>query len=112
LGIRVHELAKELKKSNREVSDRLRKLEIVAKSNLASISPEDANRVRVSFGKDPLPLPKPKKAKKPAAKHVEKKPAAKKAAAKKAEKPAAKKPAGKKLEKPSEIRAARKAARR
>jgi len=112
LGIRVHELAKELKKSNREVSDRLRKLEIVAKSNLASISPEDANRVRVSFGKDPLPLPKPKKAKKPAAKHVEKKPAAKKAAAKKAEKPAAKKPAGKKLEKPSEIRAARKAAAR
>ena len=110
MGIRVHELAKELKKSNREVSDRLRKLEIVAKSNLASISPEDSNKVRVSFGKEPLPLPKPKKAKKPAAKPAAKKPA-KKAAAKKAEKPAEKKPAGKKLIKPSEHKlAAKKAA--
>ncbi len=109
-NIRVHELATELRKSNREVSDRLRKLGIPARTNLSSIKPEDANRVRVSFGRDPLPIEKPKKkpAKKPAAKKAEKKPAAKKPAAKKAvkaekkpaaKKPAAKKPAAKKAEK-------------
>ncbi len=111
-NIRVHELATELRKSNREVSDRLRKLGIPARTNLSSIKPEDANKVRVSFGREPVPVPKPKKkpaakkpaakkpAKKAAAKKAEKKPAAKKpakkAAAKKAEKPAAKKPAAKK----------------
>lgn len=119
-NIRVHELAKELKKSNREVSDRLRKLQIPAKSNLASISPQDANKVRVSFGKEPLPLPKPKKAKKPAASPAEKKavkPAAKKAekkavkpAAKKAEKPA--RPAEKKAAKPAEKKPAAKKAKK
>jgi translation initiation factor IF-2 len=110
-NIRVHELATELRKSNREVSDRLRKLGIPARTNLSSIKPEDANKVRVSFGRDPLPIKKPKKkaaAKKPVAKKpAAKKPAAKKAAAKKpaakkpkkkagAKKPAAKKPAAKK----------------
>lgn len=105
-SIRVHELAKELKKSNREVSDRLRKLEIPAPTNLSSVSPEDANRVRVSFGLAPLKIEKPKKkaAKKPAAKKAEK-PAKKAArpAVKKAEKPAKKaaKPAAKKAEKPA-----------
>ena len=89
--IRVHELATELRKSNREVSDRIRKLEIPAKTNLSSISQEDANRVRVSFGRDPVKIEKPKK--KPAKKPAAKKPAAKKASAKK---PAAKKPAAKK----------------
>lgn len=101
--IRVHELATELRKSNRQVSDRLRKLEIPAKTNLSSVTQEDANRVRESFGVPPVKIEKPKKkatAKKPAAKKAEKKPAAKKAAAKKAEKkPAAKKAAAKKAEK-------------
>ena len=109
-NIRVHELATELRKSNREVSDRLRKLGIPARTNLSSIRVEDANRVRVSFGREPVPVPKKKKAaKKPAAKKAEKKPAARKAAAKKADKkpaarkaekkPAARKPAAKKAEK-------------
>lgn len=112
--IRVHELATELRKSNREVSDRIRKLEIPAKTNLSSISQEDANRVRVSFGRETVKIEKPKKkaaAKKPAAK----KPAAKKAAAKKttakkpaAKKAAAKKPAAKKAEKPAAKKAAAK----
>jgi len=99
-NIRVHQLATELRKSNREVSDRLRKLGIEAKTNLSSVTPEDSNRVRVSFGMEPLKIvkPKPKKKlakKKPAAKK-EKKPAGKKPAAKKEKKPARKKPAGKK----------------
>ena len=111
--IRVHELATELRKSNREVSDRLRKLEIPAPTNLSSVSQEDANKVRGSFGRELVKIEKPKKkkaakkpaakkpvAKKPAAKKpVAKKAAAKKPAAKKAEKPAARKPAAKKAEK-------------
>jgi len=124
-SIRVHELATELRKSNREVSDRLRKLQIPAKTNLSSISQEDANKVRSSFGREIVKIVKPKKKpakkpaakkaeKKPAAKKAEKKPAAKKAAAKKAEKPAgkkaaAKKPAAKKAEKPAAKPAAKKA---
>ncbi len=115
--IRVHELATELRKSNREVSDRIRKLEIPAKTNLSSISQEDANRVRVSFGRDPVKIEKPKKkpAKKPAAKKTAaKKPAAKKPAAKKAaaKKPAAKKTAAKKpaAKKPAAKKSASKAA--
>ena len=90
--IRVHELAKELRKSNREVTDRLRKLEIPWKTNLSSITQEDANRVRVSFGRDPVKLEKPKK---PARKPAAKKPARKPASGKAEKKPAAKKPAGK-----------------
>ena len=106
--IRVHELATELRKSNREVSDRLRKLQIPAKTNLSSVTQEDANKVRASFGRELVKIVKPKKkaAKKPAAKKPAKKPAAKKAT-QKAEKPAAKKaaaakkPAAKKAEKPA-----------
>ncbi|HEY5502565.1 MAG TPA: translation initiation factor IF-2 [Candidatus Anoxymicrobiaceae bacterium] len=118
--IRVHELATELRKSNREVSDRLRKLQIPAKTNLSSVTQEDANKVRASFGRELVKIVKPKKkaAKKPAAKKPAKKPAAKKATqkaekpvakkaaaakkpeAKKAEKPAAKKPVAKKAAKP------------
>ena len=103
-NIRVHQLATELRKSNREVSDRLRKLGIEAKTNLSSVTPEDSNRVRVSFGMEPLkivkPKPKPKPKKKPAAKK-EKKPTGKKTAAKKATKPAGKKTAAKKATKPA-----------
>lgn len=125
-NIRVHELATELRKSNREVSDRLRKLGIPARTNLSSIKQDDANRVRVSFGRDPLPIEKPKKlpAKKPAEKpakkaekKAEKKPATKKPAAKKhekkraAEKPAAKKAAAKKaVKKPTAKKAVKKPA--
>ena len=109
-NIRVHELATELRKSNREVSDRLRKLGIPARTNLSSIKQEDANKVRVSFGREPIPIEKPKKkpaAKKPAAKKAEKKPAARKAATKKAEKkPAEKKPEAKKAEEKPEARKA------
>jgi len=94
--IRVHELAKELRKSNREVTDRLRKLEIPWKTNLSSITQEDANRVRSSFGRETVKIPKPKKAKKPAEKKPEKKPAAKKPAVKKASEKKAAKPAAKK----------------
>ena len=105
-NIRVHELATELRKSNREVSDRLRKLEIPAKTNLSSISPEDVNRVRVSFGLKPLKIEKPKK--KPAAKKPAKK-AARKVEKKAAKKPAARKPAKKaaarKTQKPVEKKA-------
>ena len=97
-NIRVHQLASELRKSNREVSDRLRKLGIEAKTNLSSVNPEDVNRVRVSFGLEPLKIekPKPKKKKKPA-KKVVKKPAGKPAGkpAKKVVKKLAGKPAGK-----------------
>ncbi|MBN2169022.1 MAG: translation initiation factor IF-2 [Actinobacteria bacterium] len=103
-------MAKELRKSNREVSDRLRKLKIEAKTNLSSISQENANEVRISFGVEPVKIEKPKKKpakkaekKKSAGKEPAKKPAAKKKAdvketAKKAagKKPAARKPAEKK----------------
>ena len=100
-SIRVHELAKELKKSNREVADRLRRLGIIARTNLSSISQEDANRVRVSFNREPVKIEKPKK------KKAAKKPAAKKPAAKKAaKKPAAKKPAAKKAAKKPAAKAA------
>ena len=127
--IRVHELATELRKSNREVSDRLRKLQIPAKTNLSSVTQEDANKVRASFGRELVKIVKPKKkaakkpaAKKPAAKKPAKKPATKIPAARKAvqkaEKPAAKKetaakkPAAKKAEKPAAKKpAAKKAAR-
>ena len=112
-NIRVHELATELRKSNREVSDRLRKLGIPARTNLSSIKQEDANKVRVSFGREPIPIEKPKKkpaSKKPAAKKAEKKPEAKKAAAKKAEKkPVEKKAEAKKAEKKPEAKKAEKA---
>ncbi len=98
--IRVHELVKELKKSNREVTDRLKKLGIPYKSVLSSITQEDANRVRESFGQEPVKIEK-----KPAAKKAAKKPAAKKAAKKPekkaAAKKAAKKPAAKKAGKPA-----------
>ncbi len=95
---RVHQLATELRKSNREVSDRLRKLGIEAKTNLSSVTPEDSNRVRVSFGLEPLKIEKPKKKaakKKPAVKTPAKKKAAKKKPAVKT--PAKKKAAGKKI---------------
>ena len=105
-NIRVHQLATELRKSNREVSDRLRKLGIEAKTNLSSVTPEDVNRVRESFGLKPLKIEKPKKkkpakkkaaVKKPAKRPAEKKPAKKKAAVKKpAKRPAEKKPVRKK----------------
>jgi translation initiation factor IF-2 len=118
-SIRVHELATELRKSNREVSDRLRKLQIPARTNLSSITQEDANKVRASFGRELVKIEKPKKkaakkpaTKKPAEKKAAKKPAAKpakKAAAKKAAKPA-KKAAAKKAEKtPAEKPAVKKA---
>jgi translation initiation factor IF-2 len=102
-NIRVHELATELRKSNREVSDRLRKLQIPAKTNLSSITQVDANKVRASFGRELVKIEKPKKKKAAAKKPAEKKPAAKKAAAKKPaeKKPAAKKAAAKKAEKPA-----------
>ncbi|MFH1148986.1 MAG: translation initiation factor IF-2 [Actinomycetota bacterium] len=98
--IRVHELANELRKSLREVTDRLRKLEIPHKTNLSSITQQDANRVRKSFDRPLVKIEKPKKkpakkpAKKPVAKKAEKKPAAKKAVARTvSRKPAAKKAA-------------------
>lgn len=82
-NIRVHELVRELRKSNREVTDRLRKLGIPARTNLQSLTLGEANKVRVSFGLKPVKekLPKKKAAKKP-----EKKPAKKTAAKKPAEK--------------------------
>jgi len=100
-NIRVHELVRELRKSNREVTDRLRKLGIPARTNLQSLTLEEANKVRVSFGLKSVKekLPKKKAAKKPEKKPA-KKTAAKKTAAKKtAKKAAAKKPA-KKVAKP------------
>lgn len=115
-NIRVHQLATELRKSNREVSDRLRKLGIEAKTNLSSINPEDVNRVRVSFGLEPLKIekPKPKKKKQPAkkkpAKKAAKKPAGKKAAKKPGKKKAAKKPTRKPARKPAKEKPAREAA--
>jgi translation initiation factor IF-2 len=118
--IRVHELATELRKSNREVSDRLRKLGIPAKTNLSSLIQEDANKVRASFGRELVKIEKPKKkkaakkpaAKKPAKKAAVKKPAATKPAAKKADvkKPAAKKAAAKKPARKAEKAAAKPAA--
>jgi len=115
VGIRVHELAKELKKSNREVSDRLRKLGIEANSNLSSISPEDENRVRTSFGLDPKKIEKPaKKATKKPAKKAAKK-ATKKATkkpAKKATKKATKKPAKKPAKKAGAAKPAKKPAKK
>ncbi|MBU1671472.1 MAG: translation initiation factor IF-2 [Actinobacteria bacterium] len=115
--MRVHELANELRKSLREVTDRLRKLEIPYKTNLSSITQQDANRVRKSFDRPLVKIEKPKKkaakkpAKKPAAKKAEKKPAAKKAAAKPAAKKAEKKPAAKKASvKPAARKAAAKPA--
>ncbi|MDD5748567.1 MAG: translation initiation factor IF-2 [Actinomycetota bacterium] len=98
--MRVHELAKELKKSNREIFDRLRKLGIDASSNFSALTQEDANRVRVSFGISPVKIEKEKKPKK-----ARKAPAAKKAT-NKAEKKAAK-PAAKKA-KPAEVAPAKK----
>lgn len=94
-NIRVHELVRELRKSNREVTDRVRKLGIPARTNLQSLTLEEANKVRVSFGLKPVKEKAPrKKAAKKTAKIVAGKPAAKKPAAKKpAKKPAAKKPA-------------------
>ncbi|MCJ7653206.1 MAG: translation initiation factor IF-2 [Actinobacteria bacterium] len=104
-NIRVHELVKELRKSNREVTDRLRKLGITARANLHTLTPEEANQVRVSFGLKPVKekAPKKKAAKKPAAKKAAKKPAkkvAKPAAKRTPAKKAAKKPA-KKVAKPA-----------
>lgn len=114
-NIRVHELATELRKSNREVSDRIRKLGIPAKTNLSSLTPEDANRVRVSFGRDPVKIVKPKgkAASKPAAKPAKKKAAkkpVKKPEKKPEKKPAAKKPAAKKPAKTPAKTPAKKAA--
>ena len=88
-NIRVHELVRELRKSNREVTDRLRKLGIPARTNLQSLTLEEANQIRVSFGFKPVKekVPKKKAAKKPETK----------AAGKTAKKPAAKKPAAKKV---------------
>jgi translation initiation factor IF-2 len=100
-NVRVHELVRELRKSNREVTDRLRKLGIPGRTNLQSLTLEEANQVRVSFGLTPVKekAPKKKTAKKPEkkpSKKPSKKPTAKKAAAKKpARKAAAKKVAGK-----------------
>ncbi len=101
--IRVHELVKELKKSNREVTDRLKKLGIAFKSVLSSISQEEANQVRESFGVKPVKIekkPAKKAEKKPATKKAEK-PPAKKAAKKAAAPKAAKKPVAKAATKPA-----------
>jgi len=113
--IRVYELAKELKKSNREVQDRLRKLGIDAPTNFSSITPEEANRVRVSFGLSPLKIEK-EKAAKPKAKKAAKPKTAKKPEKKaaKPEKPAkkAKKPSAKPAKKPAKVlKPAKKAAK-
>ena len=104
-NIRVHELVRELKKSSREVTDRLRKLGIPARTNLQSLTLGEANQIRVSFGLKAVKekAPKKKAAKKPekkAAGKAAKKPAAKKTAK---EKPSEKKPAAKEptVEKPS-----------
>src|SRR5450830_1117129 len=66
-NIRVHELVRELRKSNREVTDRLRKLGKPARTNLQSLTLEEANQIRVSFGFKPVKekVPKKKAAKKP-----------------------------------------------
>jgi len=101
-AIRVHELATELRKSNREVSDRLKKMKIPIKTNLSSVTQEDANKVRVSFNREPVKIEKPKKKPKkkaPAAKKAVK-PEAKAPAVKKPAKPAKKTPAAKKAVKP------------
>src|SRR5450756_115700 len=103
-NIRVHELVRELRKSNREVTDRLRKLGIPARTNLQSLTLEEANQIRVSFGFKPVKekVPKKKAAKKPE----------KKAARKTAKKPAAKKPAAKKPAKKAEAKKPSKAAQK
>ena len=88
--IRVHELAKALDKSNKEVIQTLNSLNIEVKSHMSALTDEDAARVRQSYGKS-APASKPESAARPAeAKPAEAKPAAAKPAGESAAQSAAK----------------------
>ena len=53
--MRVHELAKELNKDNKEVIDFLRSKEVEVKSHMSSVSDEQAEMVRAKFKPTPAP---------------------------------------------------------
>src|SRR3990167_8369969 len=53
MSTRVHELAKELKLSSKELMDKLKKLKVAAKNHMSVLEPESVKLVKESLKKAP-----------------------------------------------------------